>query len=492
MSSCSDPTTLMSRMDSTLPTSAKTYVGTMPPKILAGGPSTDYPFGGTAHSVEFLVNGKLYFERLAETLRQACGSIFIIGWDFNPDIMLEPGRSTETLGNLLRSAVEANPTLDVRILVWSMVPIYSQKSLRSFYRTDFPAHPRIKLRFASHKHWYASHHQKLVCVDDDVAFIGGIDLTSRRFDDRRHAPCDPRRQDPDGKPHDPLHDVQAMVTGEAAWQIGRIARRRWTHSSGQEETLPYVASQGRQLSSRSVSINNIPARFALTERGMGIGGGTRDGIRMTLEIIKDARHSLYIETQYLASQTIAKALAARLSELDGPEIVIICTRSSHGFIEQLVMGRNRRRVIRCLKQADRHDRLRVFYPSVPGVEGEAEVLVHSKLLIADDAIVRIGSSNLNHRSEWLDTECDMRLDATTPDHLEAIANLRNRLLAEHLGTSAATVADQMRQLGSMINTIEALNGGPRCLRALDTDIGPGRLEPVIGTLLFDPQAPALS
>jgi phospholipase D1/2 len=229
------------------------------------------------------------------------------------------------------------------------------------------------------------------------------------------------------------------------------------------------------------------AAFALTQREDLARGGVSEGLQMTLDIIRSASRHLYIETQYLASQTIAKALAARLLEDEGPEIVIICTRSSHGFIEQLVMGRNRRRVIRRLKQADRHDRLRVFYPVVPDDTSEIEVLVHSKLLIADDQSLRIGSSNLNHRSEGLDTECDMRLDATTPDHFAAIAKLRCQLLAEHLGTSTEIVAAKVDEAGSLIRAIDALNEGLGRLKALDADVGPGPLCPVIGTALFDPK-----
>jgi phospholipase D1/2 len=471
-------------MDTRFP-SALTPLGTSSQDLPDCHPQKSFAFGGLADAVTFLVNGQPYFARLAETLRQARNSILIVGWDFNPDILLQPGLSSESLGDLLQAAVRSNPGLEVRILVWAMGPIYSQKSLRLFYRRDFPAHPRIRMLFARHDAWHASHHQKLVSVDDAVGFIGGIDLTSRRFDDRRHAPADSRRRDTSGRSYDPLHDVQAMVTGEAARQIGQIIRRRWIEWGGDSNLAPVPAPVQHVLHS-PVAARRMPAAFALTQREDLADGGVSEGLRMTLDIIRSASRYLYIETQYLASQTIAKALAARLLEDEGPEIVIICTRSSHGFIEQLVMGRNRRRVIRRLKQADRHGRLRVFYPVVPDKTGEIEVLVHSKLLIADDQSLRIGSSNLNHRSEGLDTECDMRLDATTPDHAAAIATLRCQLLAEHLGTSTESVAAKVDEVGSIIRAIDALNEGRGRLKALDADVGPGPLCPVIGTALFDP------
>jgi phospholipase D1/2 len=174
-------------------------------------------------------------------------------------------------------------------------------------------------------------------------------------------------------------------------------------------------------------------------------------------------------------------------------VVIICTRSSHGLIEKIVMGGNRDRVIRRLKRADRADRLRVYYavvpgPVTPGENGEVEVLVHSKLMIADDELVRIGSSNLNNRSEGLDCECDMLVEAGNNEHRRAIVDLRNRLLSEYLGTTPESFAAAFMQSGSLIETVDALNDGPRGLREFTVEL-PGSISPILGTALFDPVRP---
>lgn len=216
-----------------------------------------------------------------------------------------------------------------------------------------------------------------------------------------------------------------------------------------------------------------------------------------MDIVSRARRQLYIEAQYLASFRVADAIAARLQEEDGPEVVVICTRSSHGLIEKLVMGSNRDRVIRLLKRADRANRLRVYYPVVPGpkvsgsaADSEVEVLIHSKLMIADDDVVRIGSSNLNHRSEGLDSECDLLFEAENREHRQAVADLRNRLLAEYLGTAPATFATACAQSGSMIEAIDALNEGVRGLREFAIELS-GSVSPVRGTAFFDPARPFL-
>lgn len=455
---------------------------------------------GRAEKAAFLINGNTYFAEVSRALRQAQHTIWIVGWDFNPDILLQPEKSDETLADLLHGLAAANPKLEIRILIWALGPIYSEKSLQVLRKKNFPKNAGIDLRFDLQGALRGSHHQKLVCIDDAVSFIGGIDLTSRRWDTRRHRARDRLRRDPEGVSYDPLHDVQAMVTGDAARLIGDIARRRWESATGEKHLPPARSVSFTWPDDLSVSLSDIPVGFALTEPASNWRSGIGDGIASTLDIIARARRHLYIEAQYLASFRVADAIAARLQEEDGPEVVIICTRSSHGLIEKLIMGGNRDRVIRRLKRADRANRLRVYFPVVPGpkvpgppvpaADSEVEVLIHSKLMIADDELARIGSSNLNNRSEGLDSECDLLFEAENGEHRRAIAELRNRLLAEYLGTVPETFAAACAQSGSMIGAIDALNEGVRGLREFTVEL-PGKVSPITGTAIFDPSRPFL-
>lgn len=120
--------------------------------------------------------------------------------------------------------------------------------------------------------------------------------------------------------------------------------------------------------------------------------------------------------------------------------------------------------------------------------GECEVLIHSKVLIVDDVFVRVGSSNLNNRSEGLDTECDIAVEARTQGEREAIEQFRNRLLGEHLDAPAREVAGAIRQ-GSLIAALDRLNRRPRGLRPFRIDIGKGGTSPLPGTALLDPKKP---
>ena len=442
---------------------------------------------GVADEAAFLIDGAAYFSALDEALRQAQREIWIIGWDFNPDIRLRPDVSTETLGERLLSLVHDLPQLRVRILVWGMGPIYSGKSLRLFGQSAISAHPQISLTFDFKHPLRACHHQKLVSIDGSVAFMGGIDLTARRWDEPGHRIANPLRLAPDGTPYPPVHDVQCLVSGEAARMIRDVARRRW-----QRTTNESVSSEIDAMTIRPALVADMvqaPAAIALTEPGLIGKRGRYEARRLTRDAIAAAQQHIYVETQYLASTGVGGVLARRLKEPDGPEVAVIVTKTSHGLIEKFAMGNNRDRLIRRLKRADRFDRLRVMYAVTSDDNGaEQEIIVHSKLIIIDDRFVRVGSSNLNNRSEGLDTECDLALEADCPAHQEAIASLRHRLIAEHLGVSPVEVRDAERS-GSMLGAIAALNIRERGLREFEVDPDRGETGMLLWSALVDPRRP---
>ncbi|WP_086995457.1 phospholipase D-like domain-containing protein [Rhizobium sullae] len=444
---------------------------------------------GKADKVAFLIDGAAYFAALDEVLRQARHSIWIIGWDLDPDIRLKPDQNPETLGELLLTLADDNPGLQIRILIWGMGPVYSGKSLKLFKGSGFSTHPRISLRFDLSHPLRGCHHQKLVSVDDSIGFLGGVDLTARRWDEPDHRADNPLRKAPDGVPYDPVHDIQSMVSGSVARLIGDVCRRRWKQATGTpiepapESGVPWPHTFAPEM-------EKVTAAIALTEPGLIGKRGRFEAFRLTRDAINSAMKYVYIETQYLASFGVARVIAKRLKEADGPEIAVLVTKSSHGLIEKLMMGHNRDRLIRRLKRLDRYDRLHVMYAVVPDRKGgEQEIVIHSKLIIVDDRFIRIGSSNLNNRSEGLDTECDLAIEAESAPQRQAITSLRHRLIAEHLDATADAVRDMEAAKRSLLNAIAALNIRERGLRHFAIDIARGETSPVIGTAFVDPRRP---
>lgn len=440
----------------------------------------------------FLVDGADYYHRLDQVLRKARHSIFIVGWDFNPNIRLKPeDEGSPTLGETLRERVESQDNLTVHILVWGMGPVYSGKSIKVFQKEGWNDHPRIRMEFDFRHPLRASHHQKMVCVDEAVAFLGGIDLTARRWDDRRHALPNPLRCSPDGTCYGPVHDVQSIVSGEAASLVGDACRQRWKRATDEVLQPTPGTIDGLWPDDLEPALRDCPVALALTEPVLWNGKrGRREAIQLTHDALRAARRHIYLESQYLASFSIARTILDRLRDPHGPEIVIIVTQESHGFLEKLMMGNNRTRLIRRLKRHDRHDRLRVFYAVTKDEQGEEhEIVVHSKLVIIDDRFIRVGSSNLNNRSEGLDTESDLAFEPITEDGRKAVLALRHDLMAEHLGAAPDDIAQAVAETGSLIRTIDRFNTKHRGLRDFSIDVQKGETDSLIGTSIIDPRRP---
>jgi phosphatidylserine/phosphatidylglycerophosphate/cardiolipin synthase-like enzyme len=243
-----------------------------------------------------------------------------------------------------------------------------------------------------------------------------------------------------------------------------------------------------------------PERLAAEFRDVEVGiARTRAAYRDIVEVrevealflaqVARARRFIYAENQYFASRAIAEAIAVRLMEPDPPEVVLIMPLTADGWLEQTAMDGARTRLLHAIGERDHARRFRVF---VPRTSGGTPIYVHAKLMIIDDEIVRVGSSNMNNRSMGLDTEADVFIDAARPgnDHAApAIARLRRRLLAEHCGISEAAIDALLSEHGSMAAAIAAVRSDgkylePFCLRPL-TDAE----KALADNALFDPETP---
>lgn len=448
----------------------------------------------SAERTAFLIDGAAYYRAFRQAAIHATRSILILGWDFNSRIrMLSDDQSDgfpPRLGEFLQALLARTPTLHVYVLIWDFHLVYT------FEREWWPpsvyrANRRLHFRTDATHPVGASHHQKVVVVDDAVAFVGGLDLAQCRWDTPEHHPNHPLRVFPDGRPCRPFHDVQMMVDGNAAVALGDICRTRWMRATGRRlPSPPHTQSRSRIWPSQvTPDIEAIQVGISLTEPEYGLCQGVRHVEQLYLDAIRAAQRHIYIETQYLTSKTLGTCVLERLQERHGPEIVLILHPNSDGWLEQYTMDVLRGRLLKELRAADTFTRLGLYYPQIPGL-GTQCVSLHSKVLIVDDDIVRIGSSNLSNRSMGFDTECDLTVEAYGDSRLQAgIASLRNRLLSEHLGLAHDIVAERLVREGSLIATIETLRGRDRTLQTFDGQI-PADLDAWIPDAdLIDPDRP---
>lgn len=438
----------------------------------------------------FLVDAQSYFATIAGVFARAERRIIIVGWDFDSRIPLDADGSDGpqvTLAEYLRALVEENPQLDIYILIWRNSLFYaSNADLPLLPIASWWDHPRIHYRLDDHHPVTACHHEKIVVVDDALAFIGGMDLTDGRWDDNAHQPDDARRRSASRVPYAPVHDVQAVLDGDAARALAELTHVRWFDATG--ELLPPVVPEDDPWPALAPAIVG-PQTIAISrtrpiyERQAEV----REIEAMNAALIASAQRSIYIESQYFALPPVADLLGEQLERERGPEIVIVTTLHSQGAIEHYIMAETRNRLLADLRRRDRFARLRTYYP-VSAPDPVCDIKVHSKLIVVDDRLLRIGSSNLNTRSIGLDTECDITIAADTATARQAIAGLRNRLLAEHVGVKRAVFDQEFARTGSLIAALESLNTRNR--RLMDFPAIEASVEPWVPVgRLFDPPRP---
>jgi phospholipase D1/2 len=445
-----------------------------------------------ANRVAILIDGAAYFDAFACAAQRAERSITIIAWDFDSRTPLrcdKQGKPTLALGDFLNTLAAERRRLHVRILDWDYPMIFGAD--REFppplFGLNWRPHRRVHFHYDNTHPPAGSHHQKIVVIDDKIAFVGGFDLAAKRLDTPAHRPDDPNRV-VNGKAYPPFHDLMAVVDGEAAAALAAIARKRWAAATG--ERLSAVTTDGDPWpEGTSPEMRDVNVAVALTKPAANGDTGAHDIEQLYLDMIARAKRYIYIENQYFTADKIGAALAARLREPNPPEIVLVTRLLSHGWLEEMTMHVLRTRLIRELRAADHGNRFQVYYPHVDGLADGTCIDIHSKIMAVDDEWLRIGSANLSNRSMGFDSECDIAIEARGAAPIaSAIRQLRDQLLGEHLGVSAAVVAREVEQTGSMIRAIGQLQSSERTLRELnELPLWPDAVIDAIG--ITDPERP---
>ena len=444
-----------------------------------------------AHRLAFLIDGAAYFAAARAAIMRAQRCVFLLGWDFDSRVPLVPqaedGYPLE-LGEFLKEVVCRRRELQVYILSWDFAMLFAlDREWVPLYKLGWrtqPA-PRLHFRLDDRHPPSGSHHQKVLVVDDAVAFVGGLDLTHGRWDTPQHRPEEPHRLDAQGRQSRPNHDVQALVDGAAARALGELCRDRWQRVTGKKISLAQVANDPWPQHV-APEVTDLDVAIARTDPGWVTGQPVQEIRQLYIDAIGAARRSLYMENQYFSSSVVGTALEARLREPAPPEVVVVSRLIEEGWLEARTMGVLRAGLHRRLRQADACNRYRLLYPHIPGLEPPDLLNVHSKVLIVDDEICSVGSANFNNRSMGFDTECNIAFEARGEARLRrAIGGLRDRLLAEHLGVDKLDIAES-----SLIRTIDTLNGPGRSLRPIEP-VAPPELERLApASVLVDPAEPA--
>ncbi|HEX7028826.1 MAG TPA: VTT domain-containing protein [Gammaproteobacteria bacterium] len=449
-----------------------------------------------AQRVALLVDGENYFGALHEALCNAQRCVRILAWDLysKMDLLRGTGETTNyptKIYDLLESLLKEREQLHVYILLWDFSMIYAfEREWSSLVTLRWNSHPRLHFKLDSKHPFGGSQHQKVVTVDDRIAFVGGFDIAHSRWDSRDHKPDDFRRNFNSGHNYPPFHDMQMLVDGKVAAAMAELARYRWEQVNG--EAAQAVDPGARDPWPPSVRPLFTDMDIAIARTLPEYGRRTQavhEVERLFLDMIERAEQFIYIENQYFTSTSITNALGEILQSDRGAEVVIVLPQHT-GLKEQITMDVIRARLLRRLCDLDKHDRLRIYVPADPGLAKGTCMKVHAKLMYVDHRYLRVGSANLSGRSMGLDSECDLALEMTRPDEQQAGREFLYDLLAEHLAVEPARVREVDAQTQSLIKTIETLyNPGCKTLERLKIASNFSYEEMQISEELIDPPSP---
>jgi len=260
-----------------------------------------------------------------------------------------------------------------------------------------------------------------------------------------------------------------LVDGEAARALADLARERWRIAT--DEEIPPTPDTGLDPwpAHLPAHLTDIEVAVARTEPAWHDNAAVEEIRRLTHASIMSAHETIYLENQYFCSPLIAEALATRLGEADGPEVVVISTGQSPSWFDQLTMDRARSNMLWRLRAADVFGRFRAYHPTTPlGVN----IIVHSKVSVFDDTLARVGSANLNNRSGGFDTECELAVEANGEPARLAISAFRDRAIGHFLGQTGDALAKARAEMGGLIPAIEHLNREGRLAPILPMKMSP--------------------
>ena len=404
-----------------------------------------------------LVHGAAYFAQLLEELRELGegDQVYIADWRGDPDERLDgPGSA---VGVELARAASAGT--QVRGLIWRshMDRLkMSGKENRTLSEVVNVLGGQVLLDQRVRR--LGSHHQKFVVIrhpgrpEDDVAFVGGIDLGHSRNDDADHG-GDPQAQEMAAVygPTPPWHDLQLEIRGPAVADVETCFRERWCDPAPLRQLHPwlYVADRIRGDDDRPSQLTpQLPAPEPCGPHTVQLlrtypshtpsypfaPEGERSVALGYRKAVARAERLIYLEDQFLWSAEVAGVFAEALRRAPELRLVAVvprhCDQDGHSAVQSA--GLTHREALQAIHEAG-GDRV-----TIVDIENHAgtPVYIHAKVCVVDDTWAAVGSANLNMRSWTHDSE----LTVTVVDQAYA-RDLRLRLMGEHLDRSADDVAD---------------------------------------------------
>jgi len=419
-----------------------------------------------AHHASPIVDCANYYRALHESIAKATKSIYIVGWDIDSRIRLLRGDEEKQsplpskIIDLIKHQATKHPEMDVRLLRWdSSFAFFGMREVWAKEVWDEGTPDNVRTMLDCSIPMGGSQHQKIVIIDNEIAFTGGMDVAVHRWDTREHKIVQPERDDGDGS-YGPFHDVQAVVSGPVVESLAKLVQWRWNRLVVDDESpienLDFKDSTSLPNSwpdSVEPAFEKIDCAIAQTVPLMDDAKPKQQVRSMFLDLIEQAEEFVYIENQFANNLDIANALNKQLQKKPKLRVLIMSSYKPEGAVETEAYWAGRIDFKKELEKGVADEQVLMAYSGSTNEEGESgQKRVHAKVMVLDDRYFVIGSSNLSNRSMTLDTECDVSFAASNEKHREKIAWFRNDLISEHAGWSV----DEVQSFIDGNNTFEKL------------------------------------
>ena len=392
--------------------------------------------------VELLVDGAELLPRIVADVAAAQSHVHVAGWFFTPSFRM--GEDGPTLRGLL---ADASARCAVRLIAWAGAPLPlfhpDRREVREM-RDELTRGTAIELHLDAKERPMHCHHEKLVLVDDRVAYVGGLDLTTyagNRLDSSEH----PSRVGLG------WHDACLRIEGPTAADVAAHFALRWPGPLAPPASAP-VAPDGIEAQ----LVRTVPERIY-----DGLPRGEFTILESYLRGVRSAERFVYLESQFLWAPEVVRALGAKLREpvRDGfRAVVLLPAKPNNGADDtrgQIGV------LIDCDRDAPGAQRFLACTLFQRGDHGRP-VYVHAKVGIVDDEWLTVGSANLNGHSFYNDTEVNAVVRDTA-----FVRAARLRLWSEHLEQEVSPDAEPARVVDELWRPIAEAESRDRKLRLLE-------------------------
>ncbi|KAI8361792.1 hypothetical protein EDC96DRAFT_512537 [Choanephora cucurbitarum] len=341
-------------------------------RVLANSPWVkNHRFGSFAPirhnaNIRWFVDGEHHFNAVAEAILSAKSEIYIMDWWLSPELYLRrpPEKNPEfRIDRLLKKKAEEG--VKIYIIVYKEMAValtinsaHTKSWLQSLHKNIIVVrHPDHRSIDNNVLFW--SHHEKIVIVDNRMAFLGGLDLCWGRYDTHQHCITDypakghtdeifpgqdysnPRIKDfmnvaqydttlvdKNMAPRMPWHDMTVGMVGPIARDVARHFIQRWNFlkaSKGMHRpTVPFLMPKGEYVAARDESSFKGTCRVQLLRSSAQWSSGIEREhsiYNAYMECISKSKHFIYIENQFFISSTtqdrllrnkIAQAIVERI------------------------------------------------------------------------------------------------------------------------------------------------------------------------------------